>query len=127
METVSIKFLRELLSVFREAVQLVKELQRIIKETPEVVEFLRLCKREYSAPLLPIQADCLIYASEAAKVLHVSKNMIGTWEKQGLLRAYYTPGGKNKKYWMSEVKKMAKVDMEKLTGGNYHERLRKNG
>lgn len=117
-ELISLKTVRGLASIaietFREFVRLAKELQAVIKETPEVIEFLRLTKREYSSPLMPIKADCLVYVGEAAKILHVGKGTIGMWEKQGLLVAYYTPGNERKKYWLSEVKRIASknINME---------------
>lgn len=95
------------LEALRETVALARELQQIIQKTPLVGELILQTEREYSSPAVPVLQDTLIFAGQAAKVLHVNVNTIGNFERRGLLRSYLTPNSCRKKYWLSEVKQIA--------------------
>lgn len=82
-----------------------RELQAILKESPSVLQFLQLVKETgQNMAVLPVQSDALICAGEAAGILKVDRGSIYRYEKEGLLKAYYTPGSPRKKFWLSEVK-----------------------
>ena len=61
------------------------------------------------------KTDVLIRAHTAAEILCVSKSAIYGFERQGLLQSYYTPGSNHKKYWLSQVKAIAKKEGGKAT------------
>ena len=79
-------------------------LQRLLKETPEIIEYLKLAKEP---PVLPIRTDCLVLVAQAAKVLAVSRGTVYQYVKDGLLKAYYTPGSERMKFWLSDLQSLA--------------------
>ena len=81
-----------------------KMLQRLLKETPEIIEYLKLAKEP---PVLPIRTDCLVLVAQAAKVLAVSRGTVYQYVKEGLLKAYYTPGSGRMKLWRSDLQSLA--------------------
>lgn len=86
-----------------------RELQALLKESPNIVQFLRLVKETgKSMAALPALSDVLICAGEAANVLKVDRGSVYRYEKAGLLKAYYTPGSPRKKFWLSDVKELAR-------------------
>lgn len=85
------------------------ELQALLKESPNIMQFLRLVKETgESMAALPALSDVLICAGEAANVLKVDRGSVYRYEKAGLLKAYYTPGSLRKKFWLSDVKELAR-------------------
>ena len=45
----------------------------------------------------------LIGVSEAAKILHVSRNTIGNYVQSGMLEAYYVPESTSRRFWLEDV------------------------
>ena len=85
-----------------------RELQSILKETPEVLAFLQLAKETNGeAAILPMPADRLIRAGEAAKILCVDKGTIYRYEREGKLEAWRTDGSSQKKFWLKKVMALA--------------------
>ena len=93
----------------------VDSLQRIkclLHESPEVLRFLELLKETgVEHIVIPVTADKLIEASQAAEVLKVSKSRIGVYCRSGLLSAYYTPGSNNRKFWLRDVLALAQKEV----------------
>jgi len=55
--------------------------------------------------ILPLPADRLIRASEAAQILGVGKATIGDFVKAGLLTPYFV-NSEQRRFWLSEVKSL---------------------
>lgn len=73
-------------------------------ENPNVLRYMELAVKMGKTPnVVPEAVDRLIFMGEAASILKVSNASICKWERQGLLTAYYTPGSKLKRYWLSDV------------------------
>ena len=102
METLNMKDLDALVSKGR-------ELQAILTESPDILSFLQLLKDTGGkAAVMPTPVDRLIRAGEAAKILCVDKGTIYRYERDGELKAYYTAGSTQKKFWAKEVMALAK-------------------
>ena len=84
-----------------------QELKKLLQETPEIIEYLKLAE-SLSGSILPIPSDRLICVSEAAKILKVSNSTICNYASSGILIPLYTAGSRHKKFWLSEVKAVAK-------------------
>lgn len=78
-----------------------KKLKKLLQESPEIAAFAEAVK-DSRDPVLILENDRLIRAGEAAK------NKIGTYCRDGLLQAYYTPGSTKRKFRLSEVWSLAK-------------------
>ena len=86
-----------------------QELKKLLKETPEIITLLQLLKEQGSDKAVTvIKTDALLLAGQAATVLAVDKARIYGYVKEGLLKPYYTPGSSRMKFWLSEVKALAK-------------------
>ena len=86
----------------------VGELEKLAKIlTPEMIRFMELT-RDTGAMVMPVKGDTLIFMNDAAKVLHTNSTMISRYVKEGLLRPVYTPHCNKRKFWLSEVKALAK-------------------
>jgi hypothetical protein len=84
-----------------------KTLKKLLQESPEVMAFAEAVK-DSRDPVLVLENDRLIRAGAAAEILCCSKNKIGTYCRDGLLAAYYTPDSSQRKYRLSEVWSLAK-------------------
>ena len=84
-----------------------QELKKLLQETPEILDYLKVVENLQGA-ILPIPADRLVRTGEAAKILCVSKDLISYYAKTGILTPFYTAGSTHKKFWLSEVKAVAK-------------------
>ena len=90
----------------------IEELQELSKLlTPEMLKFLELAQNTEPV-LMPIEGDTLIFMSDAAKVLHTNTTMISRYVREGLLRPVYTPHCSKRKFWLSEVKGLARREAE---------------
>ena len=93
----------------------IRSLQRIqclLRESPEVLQFLELLKETGAERIvIPVTADKLIEAGQAAEVLKVSKTRVGEYCRSGLLSAYYTPGSSNRKFWLRDVLALAQKEV----------------
>ena len=87
-----------------------RELKQLLKETPEILEYLRLLEKFSNGErsIIPIPTDKLVKSGEAAEVLGVNKATIDNYSKAGILTPLYTAGSNHKKFWLSEVKAVAK-------------------
>ena len=87
-----------------------RELKQLLKETPEILEYLRLLEKFSNGErsIIPIPTDKLVKSGEAAEVLGVNKATIDGYAKAGILTPLYTAGSTHKKFWLSEVKAVAK-------------------
>lgn len=88
-------------------IQELKELAGILN--PDLLRFMELAQN-MDTVLMPVKGDKLIFASQAAEVLHVGAGMIYRYVEEGLLRAVYTPHSGKRKFWLSEVKALAKEE-----------------
>ena len=80
-----------------------------MKENPEILEYLRLLEKfSGEKSIIPIPADKLVMSGEAAEVLGVNKATIDGYSRAGILTPLYTAGSTHKKFWLSEVKAVAK-------------------
>lgn len=84
-----------------------EQLKKILTETPEIIAYLKLAS-SFKGSILPTPTDRLIRTGEAAKVLNVSKATISAYAKVGILTPLYTAGSNHQKFWLSEVKAVAK-------------------
>lgn len=94
---------------FVQMAQAVRELGTAL--TPEVIEFLRLSQHADTS-ILPIKGDKLITMGEAASVLDVNTTTISRFVREGLLHAYYTPHSRMRKFWLSDVKALARGECD---------------
>ena len=106
------KDLEEMDAVMASLVQHGKELQKLLRETPEILDYMRLADSG-KALVMPKRADMLVQAGQAAKILHVSQTSVYHFEAKGLLRAFYTPESNRKKFWVSDVQRLARTMEEK--------------
>ena len=79
--------------------------------TPELIRYLELTNG--TGMVMPIKGDMLIQQSEAAKVLDVNTTSISRFVREGILTPYYTPFSTRRKFWLSEVKALAKKGLQK--------------
>lgn len=86
-------------------VEEIKELSAVL--TPELLRFMELAQNTEPV-LMPVESDVLIYTGQAATVLHTNTTMISRYVKEGLLEPVYTPHCSKRKFWLSEVKKLAR-------------------
>ena len=84
-----------------------EKLKKLLTDTPEIIEYLRLIQ-DSDKNVLPIKSDVLIRAGEAAKILCVSKGTISHYVKVGILTPLFTPESTQMKFWLSQVKSVAK-------------------
>ena len=84
-----------------------QELKRLLTESPEIIEYMRLAQQGGGDVLLPERMDHLISAKKAAFILGVGKSTVYRLESEGHLTAFYTPNSRTKKYWMSDVMRVA--------------------
>ena len=82
-----------------------EKLKKLVSETPEVIEYLRLVK---GVEVLPMKSDVLVRASDAAKILCVGKETIYRYATEKILTPMYTPYSTQMKFWLSEVRNVAK-------------------
>lgn len=95
-----------------------KALQEAVSD-PRVLRFMELAAKLGHTPnVMPADTDILILPSEARAILRVSGTAISSYERNGLLTAYYTPGSDMKKYWRSEVVAIAQREPGKGGKGN---------
>ena len=86
-----------------------KELKALLKETPEILEYLRLTdKLNGEKNILPIVSDRLIRAGEAAEVLGVNSATICRYAREGILTPFKVDGSNQNKFWLSQVKAIAR-------------------
>lgn len=88
-------------------IQKAERLKELLQNTPEIIQYLQLADNLQGA-IMPIPTDRLIRTGEAAKVLNVSKATISYYARTGILTPLYTAGSTHKKFWLSEVKAVAK-------------------
>lgn len=82
------------------------ELKALLTESPEILEYMKLAQNKTSITV-PTKMDCLITAKKAAYILGVGKSTIYQLEKDGLLQAFFTPNSRTRKFWMSDVMRVA--------------------
>ena len=82
-----------------------REISKIL--TPELLKFLELTQGVEGA-VMPVKADKLVRMGEAAKVLDTNTTMISRYVREGLLKPVYTPYSRQRKFWLSEVKGLAR-------------------
>ena len=100
------------LEKYTEAAQ---KLQTIMQELTPYVETLKTAT---------LPDDRLVRAGEAAKILGVSPNKIGTFAKAGLLTSFYTDSNQ-KKFWLSQVRALPKEKPWSIAlGGNKRNKLK---
>lgn len=87
----------------------IKKLAELV--TPELIRFLELSQNADTV-LLPVKGDKLIFSGEAAKILRVNSTMISRYVREGLLQPVYTPHGKDRKFWLSEVLALPKKSQQ---------------
>lgn len=85
-----------------------KELKKILQENPEILEYMRLAEKFSDAVILPIPTDRLVRAGEAAKILGVNPAKISEYADKKILTKLYVDGSSHSKFWLSEVKAVAK-------------------
>lgn len=85
-----------------------KELKKLLQENPEVLEYMRLAEKFSDAAILPLPTDRLIRAGEAAKILGVNPAKISEFVDKGILKKFFVDGSSHSKFWLSEVKAVAK-------------------
>ena len=86
-----------------------KELSKLL--SPDLIRFMELAQNTDTV-LMPVKSDKLIFAGQAAEILHVSPAMIYRYVREGLLKPVFTPHSKKRKFWFSEVKALAKKEGE---------------
>ena len=86
-----------------------KELSKIL--SPDLIRFMELAQNT-STVVMPIKGDKLVFIGEAAETLHVNTAMIARYVKDGLLKPVYTPHSGKRKFWLSEVKALARREGE---------------
>ena len=89
------------------AIEKTVQLKKLLNDSPEILEYLQLSKL-VDKNVLPIPTDRLIRAGEAAKVLCVSKATVYHYARNKSLPAYLTPGSNHLKFWLSDIKKLAR-------------------
>ena len=85
-----------------------RELKKLLQENPEILEYMRLAEKFSDAVILPIPTDRLICAGEAAKNLGVNPAKISEYADKQILTKLYVDGSSHSKFWLSEVKAVAK-------------------
>lgn len=84
-------------------------LQKIIDSLDKIISLLdKQSNKIIQLPQVDQADDKLIRAAEAARILNVGKQTVYWYVSEGLLNAYYTAGSPHKKFWLSEVKAVAK-------------------
>ena len=81
-----------------------RELQAIVADLKPFLELIRDLDGKI---ILPIPADRLIRAGEAAELLGVSQTTIGRFVKAGLLKPYYV-NSEQRRFKLSEVNSLIK-------------------
>lgn len=99
------------LSDLEAMVQKGQELKTLLKETPEILSFMKcLHKTGEKQIILPVNLDVLVMANQAAKVLGTDKSNIYRYVREGLLQPFYTPHSQYMKFWLSDVKALARKE-----------------
>lgn len=83
-------------------------MRKILESNPEIFEYMRLAEKFSDAAILPLPTDRLVRAGEAAKILGVNPAKIGEYAEKKLLTKLHVEGSSQNKFWLSEVKSMAK-------------------
>lgn len=97
------------LSDLEAMVQKGQELKALLQETPEILSFMKcLHKSGDKQIVMPVSMDVLVLANQAAKVLGTDKSNIYRYVREGLIRPFYTPHSQYMKFWLSEVKALAR-------------------
>ena len=102
METISLDHLETLVEKGR-------ELQRLLHDSPEIMDYMRLAQHQETM-VMPVRADCLVEAKQAARILGVGKNTIYQFIKDGLIHPFYTPNSSHMKFWVSDIRKLAATE-----------------
>lgn len=92
---------------FNNMLDSLKNLQQFISDNPDTLECLRLLKDTHTITISE-KTDRLITVKEACNVLGVSPNRIGEYVRNRILIAYFTPPASKRKFWLSEVKAIAR-------------------
>ena len=79
-----------------------RNLEALLKGSPEILAF-ATCLAEAREPVVVLEKDRLVRAGEAASILGVNENTIGSYVKQGVLKAYQVPGCSHRKFKLSEI------------------------
>ena len=90
-----------------------RELKKLLQENPEILEYMRLAEKFSDAAVLPMPTDRLIRAGEAAKILGVNSAKISEYADKKILTKLYVDGSSHSKFWLSEVKALAKKFCER--------------
>jgi len=85
-----------------------RELKKLLQENPEILEYMRLAEKFSDSVILPIPTDRLIRTGEAAKILGVNPSKISEYVDKKILTKLYVYGSSHSKFWLSEVKGVAK-------------------
>ena len=85
-----------------ELLEKAQKLREFLEESPEIMAFAKSLQ-DSRDPVLLMQQDRLVRASETASILGVNPNTIGKYVKEGRLKAWYTPGSSQRKYRLSEI------------------------
>ena len=92
-------------------VQKGQELKELLQGTPEILSFVKCLHNSGEKQIvLPINMDVLLRASQAAKVLGTDKTCIYRYVREGLLHPFYTPHSQYMKFWLSDVKALARKE-----------------
>jgi hypothetical protein len=79
-----------------------KALSSLLDNNPNIQAFAEIVAQA-KEPVLVVDGDRLVLASEAARLLGVNKTRISHFVKEGLLRPWYLPGSTARRYRLSEV------------------------
>ena len=85
-----------------------RELKKLLQENPEILEYMRLAEKFSESAVLPMPTDRLIRAGEAAKILEVNTKKISEYADKKILKKFYVDGSSHSKFWLSDVKALAK-------------------
>ena len=102
------------LDALRDFTEQAQKLQAIAADIMPLIEALRELGDK---AILPLPADRLIRASEAAQILGVGKATIGEFVKAGLLTPYFV-NSEQRRFWLSEVKTLPQKKPWTLGGKN---------
>ena len=74
----------------------------------EILEYMRLAEKFSESAVLPMPTDRLIRAGEVAKILEVNTKKISEYADKKILKKFYVDGSSHSKFWLSDVKALAK-------------------
>lgn len=96
------------------------ELQKLLHDSPEILEYLRLIRDvDTEKGTSAIGSDRLVRAGEAAKILCVKKETIYRYAMEKILTPMYTADSTHMKFWLSEVKSVARRARKEDVNGNF--------